>query len=202
MNCRLDPCFAIFVLECFGIFKALGYCLLSQANKILILTDSQSSLLSLRRAYHQLFQTHPIIYDILELYYFNVKAGKAIHFTYLESHGKVNYYVHHLFSPDIVEQHARKSITLPIITKAGRYWIDPVTPILKHISSVWKRSVITELQATNSPFKSYYNERALESWYHNYNIPRNIILTIIRACTDHTRLNAHMFKIGCRPSPI
>jgi len=82
-----------------------------------------------------------------------MNVGKTIHFTYVGSHGKVNCYVNPLFSPDSVDQLARKSTTLPIITKTRRHWKNSIIPILNQSSSDWKRRAITKLQAANSPFK-------------------------------------------------
>ena len=55
----------IYVAEGFAIWKSLGYAMLINQRKILVLTDSESVLKSIQSSYKKSFSAHPIILEII-----------------------------------------------------------------------------------------------------------------------------------------
>lgn len=86
---RFDFFLNISYVERLAIKKALGFGLLLREKTILLLTDSQSILISIQRSYDSKYRNHHIIFEILELIKFHLKMGKDIQFGFLKVHRNI-----------------------------------------------------------------------------------------------------------------
>lgn len=61
--------------------------------------------------------------------------------------------------------------------------------------------LVSDMKNSNSSYKWFYKSNTHISWYLELNIPGKILIIIMRAGTNHTRLNGHIHKLKILTSP-
>lgn len=101
----------------------------------------------------------------------------------------------------IVDSYAKSCRYFPHITPTKIYWMDTQTIIKRKIKDNWRKKLDLHINVSNFTYKWCYRREENKAWFTSLNIPRKVLLTIMRARTNHTRLNGSLYKIKILNSP-
>jgi len=112
---------------------------------------------------------------------------KEVQFCWIGSHKGI-----HLDYADFL---ARSSHNRPNITKSNIYYLDLLPRCKRKIKEQWSDYLTEEIQTGTTIFRHFYDKYSTKSCFQNMNFPRQVIQTIIRGSSNHTRLNDHLTRI-------
>jgi ribonuclease HI len=185
---RLTDYISVFTAELFAIFSSLLWAIQSPAERIVIFSDSLSSLQALC---NYLQPSHPIITEIINLVYQMINQGIDVHFAWVPAHCG-------LAGNEMVDKLAKQSCDL-VHKICLPYSLKEVNSIIfTHIFKLWSDGWIASNKGKFylKLFKQIPMKNELI-----YSL-RNKDVVLARLRFGHCRLNEHLRYIGCHDTGV
>lgn len=196
INHSLDKSCSIFTAECTAIKDAVDIALQHSDSRNIIFTDSLSAVQCLNSSSISI-KTNPLIFEIKQKYqeFMNIKTDNgSIEIFWIPSHCGIT-------GNELADASAKNASNSPPLNPSKIPFTD-LRETFKKEMIINTRSFVKDLSITTGIkyFENYYRESS-KPWFHNKQLPRDVIVTINRCRADHYNLAASLARVKIVTSP-
>ena len=186
---KLNSHSSIFTAEAISVYQALKYVETSTAKVSIILSDSFSVLMSIKKTLLFSYKTNPYLFKIKQLTSRIKLSGRDVIFVWVKAHIGLQY-------NERVDTLAKEGTNSGYLLNEQLCASDRQTDL--KINKMYKWSVMWKQFCFTNPTRYTFIHSDIPShfWHDEYSCPRKYITTLIRLKLGHACYPAHLFKIG------